>query len=51
MGCLGNPMDRGTWQPAPWGYKEIGHDLVTKQQRQHPVFLPNMLHCYILAAH
>ena len=31
--CLGNPMDRGTWQAAVHGgHKRVGHDLVTKQQ-------------------
>ena len=28
--CLGNPIDRETW----WGYRRVGHNLVTKQQKQ-----------------
>ena len=32
--CLGNPMDRGAWQPiVHGGCKRVGHDLVTKQQQ------------------
>ena len=30
--CLGNPMDRGTWQATVHGIKRVGHNLVTKQQ-------------------
>ena len=34
--CLGNPMDRG-WAIvvgySPWSYKEVQHNLVTKQQQ------------------
>ena len=30
--CLGNPMDRGTWQAVVHGVTRVGHDLVTKQQ-------------------
>ena len=31
--CLGNPTDKGApW--SSWGWKGIGHDLVTKQQQQ-----------------
>ena len=32
--CLGNPMDRGTWQATVLGVAKVGHDLVTKQQQQ-----------------
>ena len=33
--CLGNPMDRGTWQATVHGgHKRIRHDLATKQQQQ-----------------
>ena len=36
--CLENPMDRGAWGGySPWGYKRIGHNLVTKQQEQLPL--------------
>ena len=31
--CLGNPMDRGTWQATVHGLQRIGHDLMTKQQQ------------------
>ena len=24
--CLGNPMDRGTWQTAVYGVARVGHD-------------------------
>ena len=30
--CLGNPMDRGTWQATVHGVASDGRDLVTKQQ-------------------
>ena len=30
--CLGNPMDRGTYHSG--GHKRVGHDLVTRQQKQ-----------------
>ena len=32
--CLGNSMDRGTWQAKFMGLQRVGHDWVTKQQRQ-----------------
>ena len=32
--CLGNPMDRGTWQATVYGVARVRHDLVTKQQQQ-----------------
>ena len=32
--CLGNPMDRGTWQATVLGVAKVGHYLVTKQQQQ-----------------
>ena len=28
--CLENSMDRGAWW-APWGYKRVGHSLMTEQ--------------------
>ena len=28
--CLGNPMDRGSWQAIVHGVSRVGHDLVTK---------------------
>ena len=28
--CLGNPMDRGAWQPTVHGVARVIHDLVTK---------------------
>ena len=28
--CLGNPMDRGTWQASVHGVARVGHDSVTK---------------------
>ena len=28
--CLGNPMDRGTWQATAHGVPRVGHDLATK---------------------
>ena len=31
--CLKKPIDKGGWQ-ATWGYKRVGHDLVTKQQQR-----------------
>jgi len=31
--CLGNPTDRGAWQPnIPWNGKRVRYDLVTQQQ-------------------
>ena len=27
--CLGNPMDRGTWQAIVYRVERVGHDLVT----------------------
>ena len=30
--CLGNPMDRGAWQPTVLGVARVQHDLATKQQ-------------------
>ena len=33
--CLGNPMDRGTWQATVnGGHKRIRRDLTTKQQQK-----------------
>ena len=32
--CLGNSMERGTWQAKFMGLQRVGHDWVTKQQRQ-----------------
>ena len=32
--CLGNPMDRGTWRAKFMGLQRVGHDWLTKQQRQ-----------------
>ena len=32
--CLGNPIDRGTWRAKFMGLQRVGHDWVTKQQRQ-----------------
>ena len=31
--CLGNPIDRGAWQPQSKGLQRVRHDLVTKQQQ------------------
>ena len=31
--CLGNPMDRGAWQPTVHGVTRVGHDLVTKPHK------------------
>ena len=31
--CLGNPMDRGTWQATVNGIERAGYNLVTKQQQ------------------
>jgi len=28
--CLGNPMDRGTWQTTVHGVVRVGHDLAIK---------------------
>ena len=28
--CLGNPMDRGTWQAAIYGITRVRHNLATK---------------------
>ena len=34
--CLGNPMDRGAWQPTVYGVaKSVRHDSATKQQPMH----------------
>ena len=30
--CLGNPMERGTWQATVHGVARVRHDLATKQQ-------------------
>ena len=32
--CLGNLMDRGTWQAAVRGVTRVGHDLVTEPPPQ-----------------
>ena len=32
--CLGNPMDRGTWQGTVHGVARVGHGLATKQQQK-----------------
>ena len=37
--CLGNPMDRGTWQATIHGVTRVGHDLVTKPPPPPSVFL------------
>ena len=29
--CLGNPMDRASWQATAHGSQTVGHDLATKQ--------------------
>ena len=29
--CLGNPMDRGSWQATVHGVTRVGHNLVTQQ--------------------
>ena len=31
--CLGNPMDKGSWQATSMGLQRVGHYLVTKQQQ------------------
>ena len=31
--CLGNPMDRGTWQAIVHGVERVRHNLATKQQQ------------------
>jgi len=31
--CLGNPMDRGTWQAIVFGVAKVRHDLPTKKQQ------------------
>ena len=31
--CLGNPMDRGTWQTTVQGCKRVEHELATNQQQ------------------
>ena len=38
--CLGNPMDIIAWQATVHGVpKELGHNLVTKQQQKIPLML------------
>lgn len=37
--CLGNPIDRGTWQASPWSLKRVGHDGVTKRECMHGFLL------------
>ena len=32
--CLGNSMDRGTWQATAHGLQRARHDLVTKELQQ-----------------
>ena len=32
--CLGNPMDRGSWQPTVHRIRRVGHNLVVKQHHQ-----------------
>ena len=32
--CLGNPMNRGSWQAISAGQQRVRHDLATKQQQQ-----------------
>ena len=32
--CLGNPMDRGSWQATIHGNARVGHNLVTEQQEE-----------------
>ena len=34
--CLGNPMDRGSWQATVHGVARARHNLVTEQQQQYP---------------
>ena len=42
--CLENPMDRRAWWATFHGdHKRVGHDLTTKQQRQH-LYLLYFLH-------
>ena len=36
--CLGNPMDRGAWWAKFMGLQRVGHDWVTKEQRQQLFF-------------
>ena len=31
--CLGNPMDRGTWQARVHGLVRVGHNLATETTR------------------
>ena len=40
--CLGNPRDRGAWLGySPWGWKRVGHNLVTR--KQHLTSIPSKL--------
>ena len=32
--CLGNPMERGAWWATVHGSQRVGHNLVTKEQKQ-----------------
>ena len=32
--CLGNPVDRGTWQASVHGVTRVGHNLVTEPPPQ-----------------
>ena len=36
--CLGNPTDRRAWQMTVHGVTKVGHDLVTKQQENWPMY-------------
>jgi len=40
--CLGNPMDRGAWWATVHGAAIVGHDLETKQQKQHLLMVSNI---------
>ena len=40
--CLGNPMDRGAWWATVHGAAIVGHDLETKQQKQHLFMVSNI---------
>ena len=31
--CLGNPTERGVWQPTVYGVARVGHNLATTQQQ------------------
>ena len=31
--CLGNPMERGTWQAVVQGLQRVGHHLLTEQHQ------------------